>query len=367
MPHLTILLQIANKSLSQVEGTSTIGVMIEAMSILYSITGDADIGVRLHQTLASTLDRLGNELGVGSNGVLFNGNTSEDGGNNGDMYLLRGLAEAYKRGKGILPARLHDNPKIILGVHYNAIQDLATTGNNIYSRSWRGPPMSTNFNLYDQAVAAQILVDGVNVFSDNDNPPPNTPPPNTPTTTSKLPKTPAAVITGVTVGSVIFLALIVLITLYAIRQRRRKHQITPSSKFNPAIPILEPFVATISEKRTAFPPKYSGRSRLQAQVAPPESHLWSLRRHNSAPSTFQQATNSSSNDHGLNGALAISLVNTNDAGSRHPRQMLAREETETGLTVPDMVRELYRRLLQPNGLEDPPDYRRDLGGPLQQF
>ncbi|KAJ8089176.1 hypothetical protein PM082_014424 [Marasmius tenuissimus] len=169
---------------------------------MHSIEGNPDTGARLQDAVASTLDR----LRFGANGVLsnINDNAVSAGYYDGDMYLLRGLAEAYKRGEGVLSASLRDNLKILFGVHYNAIRDLATSGDGFYGREWRGPrPTRVNFDLYNQAAAAQILVDGIGIFGSSD----DTPPPESPSASAESAKTkrPAAVIAGATVGAVILL------------------------------------------------------------------------------------------------------------------------------------------------------------------
>ncbi|KAJ8089141.1 hypothetical protein PM082_014389 [Marasmius tenuissimus] len=337
-------------------GTSSYGAMIEAMSIMYSLTGNNDTGLRLQQTINATLYAIGGELGPGSNGVLFNGNDTQDiGGDSGDMYFLRGLAEAYKRDKGVLPAELRANMEILLGVHYNAIRDSATTGDNVYSRNWRGPPMQTNFDVYDQAAAAQILVDGISLFNSSDDTPLKTEPsPDAPS--SSKPTT--AVIAGAAAGASIFLILIALAVFYVVRRRRHKNRTAPSTHFSPTTQVVAPFVATTSDNRNTLTQKFPlPEARAQEVVSKPP--LW---RRNSAPSTYWEAAGSESTGqrHSTNNSLGAGLYVGND--SSHPQEYLhSGGDMDMAPSFPDMVRVVYQRLWAHNGLESPPDYRSDTG------
>ncbi|KAJ8089139.1 hypothetical protein PM082_014387 [Marasmius tenuissimus] len=331
------------------ERWSMYGVMIEAMSIMHTVTGSNDLGMRLQKTINLTLNAIGDELGPGSNGVLFNGNSSQDDGqNSGDMHYLRGLAEAYKRDEGTLPAELREKMKIVLGVHYNAILDSATTGDNLYSRNWRGPPSQTTFDLYNQAAAAQILVDGITLFNSSDDAPLPSPSPETPSSS----KSSTAAITGAAVGSGVFLVLMLLAVFYMVRRWRRKSRTAPSSHFGPTTQVIAPFVATPSDNRSTFPHKYLP-PQVQAQEAVPKPPL---RRHNSAPSTFREAAGPESP-----GERHSARLDARDRGG-HPREYVhSGGDMEMTPTFPDMVRAVYQRLWAHNGLESPPDYRSDAG------
>ncbi|KAK1217544.1 hypothetical protein PQX77_019797 [Marasmius sp. AFHP31] len=336
-------------------GTSNYGAMIEAMSILQSLTGNGDTGARLQQVINSTLYAIGRELGPGSNGVLFNGNDTQDiGGDRGDMYFLRGLAEAYKRAEGTLPADLKANMKVLLGVHYNAIRDTATTGDNVYSRNWRGPPSQTTFDLYNQAAAAQILVDGITLFNSSDDTSLPTKPSSSPETPSS-PKPSTAVIAGAAAGSSISLLLIALAIFYTVRRWRRKSRTAPSTQFSPTTQVIAPFVATTSDNRNTLSQKFL-LSEARAQVVPKAP----LRRHNSAPSTFREAAGSDST--GKRDSTSNSLGAGSNARdhSSHPREYVhSGVDMDMAPSFPDMVRIVYQRLWAQNGLESPPDYRSD--------
>ncbi|KAJ8089192.1 hypothetical protein PM082_014440 [Marasmius tenuissimus] len=335
-------------------GTSGIGLLIEAMSILRSMTGSKDMSSRLQETIAWTFD---NVLKLSANGVLFNKRLEitdqidlpyQD---DGDLYLLRGLAEAYRRDKGTLSNQLRDNIKIVLGVHYNAVRELATMGDNTCGRNWTGPrPTQVTFDLYNQAAAAQILIDGISLFNISDD---TLPPP------AALHKPVPAVIGGATVGSVGMVLLIILAVAYMIRRRRRRNETAPSCESDSGASAIEPFEAVTFQKRAAFPQKHPPPE-SQAQRIVPGPRLSPLRRHNSAPSVFQDPTNSSGEVFGIRNSSNLSGSHN---GGPHNAHIRNGGTMETAFTVPVMVRELYQRLLQPNRSESPPDYRSDLEEP----
>ncbi|KAK1217213.1 hypothetical protein PQX77_020138 [Marasmius sp. AFHP31] len=328
-------------------GASLVGATIEAMSVMYSVTGDTDVGERLQHTIASTLHQLGDPEGpraqnFGSNGVFLNRDYADaladqnDGKflELGDMYLLRGLAESYRRGSGALSASLRDEIKVVLGIHYNAIRDLATAGDNIYSRDWAGPrPTQVTFELYNQAAAAQILIDGIDLFNDSD---------IAPLTRSTPSKPSTALIAGATIGSVASLLLMIIAIYYLFRQRKKR-----SSGSNPSR-VVEPFVATPYDEGKTFPRKHP--------VPDSQARLEPLRQPTSPPS---EATGSSRERPGVHDPPNIRP----DASLSHTEG----GEVELAPTFPDMVRVVYQRLWQHNELESPPDYHSDSGEPPERF
>ncbi|KAJ8096247.1 hypothetical protein PM082_011384 [Marasmius tenuissimus] len=339
---------------------SAVGFLIEAMSIMHNVTGDEDMGKKLKHAVNSTLISLGarDTTELNSDGVLPNSNHG-DMRYSGDMLFLRSLAEAYRRSERTLSAELRDNIKVLLGVHYNAVRELATTGDGVYSQSWRGLPTPTTFDLYNQAAAAQILVDGISLFNSNDISGPTTISPESPSSQpGSTSKPTSAVIAGVTVGSVIGVALIVLIIVYIVRRWRRKYRTAPSSESGSLAQVIEPFVTTTFEKRVAFPHKQPSHE-LHTRVIVPETRPAQLRRHNSAPSALQEARDSLGQSRDMPGSFNIRISGGTN-GTIYPEHTQAGGDIETSLTTPDLVRALYQRLWQ-NGSENPPDYRSDLG------
>ncbi|KAJ8089209.1 hypothetical protein PM082_014457 [Marasmius tenuissimus] len=338
---------------------STGGVLIQAISVMRSISGSEDMDRRLQELINSTFYPTITD-DHNSGGILYNKNETRNAGplvfgRDGDMYLLRGPAEVYRRGGSSLPVDLRDNVKAFLGVHYNAIQNLATPGNNIYARNWTGPkPTQVTFDFYNQAAAAQILADGIGILNDSDSTLSESP--------SSFPKSgsskpPTVVIAGATVGSATFVLLAVLVFLYTLRRRRDKSRGAPSSDYGPTARVIVPFVNTTFEKRTAFPYKYP-LPESQARVVVPQAPLVPLRRHNSAPSTFQQGRESPNEHHRITG---FSDTNTEAIASEDRGHVHTGGDMGTDLTMPEMVRAIYQRLWIQNELGNPPDYRSDTG------
>ncbi|KAK1230321.1 hypothetical protein PQX77_006589 [Marasmius sp. AFHP31] len=354
-------------------------VIIEAMSIIYSISGSDDMGKKIQESI-NTLFTSGLITKSSSpGGVLLNKNqTWLDGPYSfrydGDVYLLRALAEVYRREEGILPTDIREDIKRLLGVQvgnitihlrfllvtdvliclkYNAIRDLATSGNNVYSRNWAGPrPTQVTFNVYNQAAAAQVLVDGISIFNGSSD---TSPLPNPSAMVSHKPA--PAVIAGATVGSVVFLSVLVLAIFRAVRQWRGHFQTNPSTRANSTVQILEPFVATASEKGTTCPDKQP----VPEPRTLPEAHLRPLRQYSdSAPSTFREGTELLVERRGINESPNI-RINTSVDFTSFSDGAHSVEDMETPLTVSDIVRILYQHISQHNGLESPPDYRSNLG------
>ncbi|KAK1220893.1 hypothetical protein PQX77_016303 [Marasmius sp. AFHP31] len=355
-------------------GTSTFGALIEAMSIMYAITGNHDLGSRLQRAIESILYSLEDHIIVNPKfGVLPNKKVLWDPqgynpGDDGDMYLLRGLAEAKRRAWGALSAEVQNNLTSLLGVHYNAIRDYAAPqGVNVYSRKWVGPrPTQTIFDLYNQAAAAQILIDGISLFNgSNDTPTSPEPPSSSLEPASSRP--PTLVITGAAVGSVISLALIGLAISYAVRRWRRKHRRVPSSQSDLMTQVLVPFDTTTFRKTTAFPHKYPVPESPAGEVVS-EARLAPLRRHNSAPSALHseaEGVSASVERRGISEPL--SSASNDDGQDPRPREHVQTDgNMEMEPTFPDMVRVIYQRLWAQNGLENPPEYRSEAGEPPQQ-
>ncbi|KAK1217207.1 hypothetical protein PQX77_020144, partial [Marasmius sp. AFHP31] len=167
---------------------------------------------------------------------------------------------------------------------YNAIQNLATLGDNIYGRNWAGPkPAQVDFDLYNQAAAAQILVDGIGFPRQ----------PSTSLTVDSPTKPSSAIIAGATIGSLVSLSSIILAVLYAVRRRRQRDRTAPSSESDP-ISAIDPFVSTAFEKTTAFPHKYPAVE-SRTQVTRPEARLEPLRHRDSG---LSEAANSTGNPRG---------------------------------------------------------------------
>ncbi|ESK90375.1 glycoside hydrolase family 76 protein [Moniliophthora roreri MCA 2997] len=220
-------LLLAYRPVSQ--GSSTIGYMIEALSILAPKMNESDSMIELLQDIISSTLDMSTKGWPGPTGVpqnLYrNGDDMFVGADEGDMYFVRGLAEAYRRAKS-LPVDLQRSIKVFLGVQYNAIRDNATSGDNVYGRSWKGPP-SSDFDAYSQAAAAQVLIDGIDLFED-DSSPQETPVPTPGLAPFLRTSPPVKVIIRSTIGGLIFLMLLGAV-VYFVLCRRREQTISSSN------------------------------------------------------------------------------------------------------------------------------------------
>ncbi|EEB91157.1 hypothetical protein MPER_10529, partial [Moniliophthora perniciosa FA553] len=132
-------------------------------------------------------------------GAIPNVPTNNGGEYGGGFYLVRGLAEAYRRAKAgtiTLRSDLLDFLEVFLGVQYNAVR--GQNNGDIYGSSWVGGPSST-FDPLGQAAAAQVLVEGIDTFAVESDPVDTTPTTPAPTPAPKRSK-PIGAIVGAVIG-----------------------------------------------------------------------------------------------------------------------------------------------------------------------
>ncbi|KAJ7839164.1 hypothetical protein B0H14DRAFT_3140862 [Mycena olivaceomarginata] len=146
-----------NCALNNTASSSSSGLMIQGLAVLYSITKNASTQALLNNIITATIS---NENWQTPDGIIAEGPSQV-----GDTYLVRGLTEAYERNaiSSDLRGSVHD----FLGVQFNAVIDLATSaGTAIYGGAWTGPP-SAIFSPSDQTSAISVLLSGM-VLSDSD-------------------------------------------------------------------------------------------------------------------------------------------------------------------------------------------------------
>ncbi|CAK5283627.1 unnamed protein product [Mycena citricolor] len=135
--------------------TYNTGKYIEGLSVLGAVTKDSTWTNLMINLLNSAVKT---NAWQGSNGVITEGaNPSSDNDNAGfKSVLIRGLAEAWLRNPGNAPLTtlIHSYGD----VQYNALLDLAATGNT-YSSSWAGPPQG--FTAWGQMAALDVLTSNV--------------------------------------------------------------------------------------------------------------------------------------------------------------------------------------------------------------
>ncbi|KAK7046092.1 hypothetical protein VNI00_007089 [Paramarasmius palmivorus] len=232
VPHLRINQTIAlgecgNISVIWPGGTSTVGFVIAGLSILAVLEDDEDLHKLLLETIQKTFDVMTtgwpNPIGILSN---YHNQTTSLPGPEGlpdvvawDIEFVRGLAVAYRNASS-LPPDIRDAIKTFLGVQYNAVRNLAFIGNNLYDGSWRGPSSRTyspSFDVVNQSFAAQVLIDGIDIFDE-------LPPPTR--------VVPVATLAGSIAGGVLF--LVISIALAAFFYRRRQLAAADSNTSHPA-------------------------------------------------------------------------------------------------------------------------------------
>ncbi|KAJ6513668.1 hypothetical protein C8R47DRAFT_617253 [Mycena vitilis] len=189
------------------------GLVIEGLSILYSVTGDSATLALLRNIVNATIPNPGWQH---PNGVLING----------DFDLPRGLTALYSRK---LTPDFQDDIGHYIAVQFNAVTDLATAnGTNIYGKPWAGPANST-FDPFNQINALEALVSAMRLRNDSDasaSTPTASPQPTDPGTTplssgSSRHSSNESVIIGSALGA-LSLTLIVVSGIWAIVRRRRR-------------------------------------------------------------------------------------------------------------------------------------------------
>ncbi|KAJ7438812.1 hypothetical protein B0H11DRAFT_2254320 [Mycena galericulata] len=127
------------------------GLMIEGLSILYSITGNATVQELLNDVLAAAIP---NNAWQGSNGII-------DNGGSGDLNLVQGLTAVYTR--NATTPDIHADLEQYIAVQFNAVLDLATANeSNVYGNAWVGPPSSV-FSGLNQTNALSALIGVINL------------------------------------------------------------------------------------------------------------------------------------------------------------------------------------------------------------
>ncbi|KAK7046095.1 hypothetical protein VNI00_007096 [Paramarasmius palmivorus] len=199
-------------------GTSVAGFVIEGLSILAVLEDDKD----LHKLLLETIQQSFNITGWPSpTGILSNYHNWTIPGPSRmpelfpdmmawDIDFVRGLAVAYRNATS-LPSDVRDAIKAFLGVQYNAVRNQAHVGDNLYDGSWQDPLLRTyspSFDVVNQSFAAQVLIDGIDIFDEP------TPPP------SSSSRVPVATLVGSIVGGVLFLAILIALAFFFYRRRQ---------------------------------------------------------------------------------------------------------------------------------------------------
>uniref|UniRef100_A0A0W0G5S8 Glycoside hydrolase family 76 protein n=1 Tax=Moniliophthora roreri TaxID=221103 RepID=A0A0W0G5S8_MONRR len=336
---------------SECQGTPVEGLTFHNFS---QDAGDMNLyETALQQVILSALNTTASGW-MGPNGVMPNKYIPDEGmgAEEGDMYFVRGLAEAYRQLKSA-PASLQNLIKVFLGVQYNAIRDHATSGDNVYGRSWQGPPPSS-FDPYDQVVAAQILVDGIDLFS-NDTQPMETPVPTPPTDSphSLHASHPVGIIIGSTIGGVAAVTLLGLM-IYLIYCRHRHSRASVSDTTSQV--SVTPFPLDPRFEVTPFTWDQPASSNDESTPHPTK---WHNKQHSVGNAQRVSPPRDMGNDPGLQSPVLTSVAHPPTLGLNN---IVVQEEgnsphqIDMGATIPDLIRIIYQRLWQHDSQESPPDY-----------
>ncbi|KAF7333682.1 Glycoside hydrolase family 76 protein [Mycena sanguinolenta] len=240
--------EVANNDLDPTDS----GLMIEGLSILYSITKDTST-----QNLLSDLIMA----------VIPNTAWQGQNGKNADMNLLQGLGAVYARNSVNTTLRQYVGDYI--AVQFNAVTNLATSaGTNIYGSSWTGPP-SDIFSGTNQTIALSALISAIGLetaASSSTTPAPSTSSTATPQSSSHH----LGAILGGTFGALAFVAILAIAWWFMRRQPPRIN--APNSVQPPRIPEVTPFIAApsvITSSGSQITGFGSGDKRGEHQRPPP--------------------------------------------------------------------------------------------------
>ncbi|KAF8183254.1 hypothetical protein K438DRAFT_1143804 [Mycena galopus ATCC 62051] len=201
------------------------GLFIEGLAVLVSQTQDTTTQTLLENLITNVLS---NPTWQTTAGIIANGASKE-----GDSILVRALTAAYVR--NVTTPAIRQNLYDYLAVQFNAVVDLATTGDDIYAAQWTGPP-SSSFSLDNQTSALSPLLSAAylsNATTSVSSTSHSTPPTPSATSSSK----PTATIAGATIGGVLVVA-IAIVVYFIFRRRAQGRQLKAPDPMSPAPPAL---------------------------------------------------------------------------------------------------------------------------------
>ncbi|KAF7358052.1 Glycoside hydrolase family 76 protein [Mycena venus] len=302
------------------------GLMIEGLSILWSLTKDASIQNLLSNLLLAVIP---NTAWQGDNGIVaVQGGTGDP--KTGDLNLLQGLGTVYMRNS--INSTLRQYVGDYIAVQFNAVTSLATSSDtNIYGSSWIGPP-SANFSGTNQTIALGALISAIGL---NDSSSPSSPTISPSASSTAIPSPKAHNLAAILGGTLGGLAVIVLgTTLLWCLRRQRSHPQQGSAHISAQ---LEPFLTTTLNSSTGQSSRMGrGEKRGEPQDPPTTSVTHLASSHRAGSPTI----NSSINPEGDLGNVTV---------ENHPASVLPTEH---------LVRILNQRLQtrQWDTGETPPDY-----------
>ncbi|KAK7024347.1 hypothetical protein VNI00_016398 [Paramarasmius palmivorus] len=364
-----------------IRGTSTIGYLIEGLSLLGSLPSGVETD--LESMLPKLIMRVFNETANGwpNPAGILPGMADCDGGCtqgpmpstikvdtiSRDVALARGMSAAYKHAR-FLSSDLRDAIKAFLGVQvsvplqntlllliwskYNAVRKRALSGDDIYEGSWTESHPSSSFDLMNQSSAIQILVDGIWLFEDDHNDTPNA-------TFHKSQSFPVPALAGSIVGGVLFVAMSVVAIILILRWRNRQRSLSETTSHISSDPLqFDPQYVVVPfqwEPQTKLPLDIT-RSKARTQTIPEAPVTPSAPIMDDAPQTEKQP-------HEVPPPPDVRPIddehNTSNNSNIVPIADHATSEVPVihGPSFPDMIRMMYQQMWQPDNTESPPDYR----------
>ncbi|KAK7017055.1 hypothetical protein VNI00_018728, partial [Paramarasmius palmivorus] len=352
-------------------GTSTIGLLIEGLSLLASLPSGVE--AELESMLPKLIMQVFNETTHGwpSPGGILPGLTgcgaecvSYDSPYvdvkfdlfSRDVALARGMAVAYKQARS-LSSDLRDAIKAFLGVQvsvplqntlllliwsqYNAVRKRAYLGSDVYDGSWTGSQSLSSFDLMNQSSAIQILVDGISLFENGHR------------------SLPIPALAGSIVGGVLFVAISVLAIILILRWRTHQRSLLETKSHISSDPLqFDPQYVVVPfqwEPQTKLPLDTT-RSKARTQTISEGLLTPSAPIMDDAPTEKQPHeevppppdVRTISDEHNtLNNSNIVPFAD--HATSEVP--------VVHGPSFPDMIRMMYQQMWQPDTTESPPDYR----------
>ncbi|KAJ7117075.1 hypothetical protein C8R44DRAFT_738935 [Mycena epipterygia] len=340
------------------------GLMIEGLAILASITQNAST-----QALLSTIIEAAvvNNVWQGSNGIIANtGHGSE-----GDISMVRGLGVAYSR-NSITPT-LRVYVEAYLAVQFNAVIDLATSGDsNIYGAAWIGPPSSV-FGGANQTAALSVLLSAITLRNDTSTgvaPTVSGASPSgsfsvsssasqTPTVSSEPRQTSSrsiAPIVGGVFGGVVLL-LVVSLGVWFVRRHPQRDAPQPTSRFMgaPSASEIHPFVDILSSPTIAADSSPSASGSGDTVYIHRKYRPSSTRRAGEPVTVY---TTRSKRTELASSAAATEGPSDETAAQRNETHVATPPPSSSALPTEELVRLLNERLqIRPWDQEEaPPDY-----------
>ncbi|KAJ6452029.1 hypothetical protein C8R47DRAFT_289586 [Mycena vitilis] len=243
-------------ALDDVANSFNTGLMIQGLAVLYSVANNASTQALLDNIITATLS---NDDWQTANGIITQG-----GSKMGDKYIVRGLAEAYNRNS--TSPDLRPYIEAFLGVQFNAVIDLADSGDGMYAGAWTGPPSpkfsQSNQTTANSALLAALALDDAQKASGASFPTTSSPSPSG-TAPPHAQRTPTAPVVGGVVGSIALVAIGLGIWVFLRRRFQTTRRRLASESARPISISTDPTFTTTFVSQSSASASASALSRYQ--------------------------------------------------------------------------------------------------------